>query len=152
VALSDCNNLPLSLLPPTLLDVNDTSSCANASSAAGVNSGCSTTVTTVSTAIHIRKSVLEYQSHLRQQQQHPTSSLPSHPARLPSTPRIFGNRSTTVTTDHHHGGDNIVVVGTEFELCQYYTSFLGHDVAILWAQLMAIGDHAYSVASSHHGK
>jgi hypothetical protein len=95
---------------------------------------------------------LEYQSYLRQQQQHSTSSLPSHAPRPRPSPRIFGNRITTVTTDHHYGGDNVVVVGTEFELCQYYTSFLGHDVAILWAQLMAIGDHAYSVASSHHGK
>ena len=149
----------MSLLPSIL--VGSSSSSSSSSSTTNSNSN-------MSTAMYIRQCVLEYQTQW--QHQPPPQRNGDRNPKTKKTGKTYyrGNRDDPTTTpiplspplttivlfeepaqEQYHRTRRVDQKDAS-ALRQYYTSFPGHSVSIVWAQLMAIGDTSILISGMNH--
>ena len=149
----------MSLLPSIL--VGSSSSSSSSSSTTNSNSN-------MSTAMYIRQCVLEYQTQW--QHQPPPQRNGDRNPKTKKTGKTYyrGNRDDPTTTpiplspplttivlfeesaqEQYHRSRSVDQKDAS-ALRQYYTSFPGHSVSIVWAQLMAIGDASILISGMNH--
>ena len=149
----------MSLLPSILV---------GSSSSSSSSSSTTTTNSNMSTAMYIRQCVLEYQTQW--QHQPPPQRNGSRNPKTKKTGKNYyrGNRDDPTTTpiplspplttivlfeesaqEQHHRSRSVDQKDAS-ALRQYYTSFPGHSVSIVWAQLMAIGDASILISGMNH--